>query len=153
MSWLKKNELDLKRHVQDLRENIRSNWTTTGQELSRELRQYWPNSRPQSPAPQRPSLHVHNGDSLSSPQPPQLRSPTTPGTSNDFVAGYAVGLIGGVRSWVSESLEISFKACRIGYPLRGTCVLAPITAVAPHVSQLCPVREKFAWLTAWSPCR
>ncbi|KAL8418690.1 hypothetical protein RB594_002051 [Gaeumannomyces avenae] len=103
VSWLKKNELDLKRHVQDLRENIRSNWTTTGQELSRELRQYWPNSRPQSPAPQRPSLHVPNGDLLTSPQPPQLRSPTTPGTSNDFVAGYAVGLIGGVRSWMTKS--------------------------------------------------
>ncbi|KAI6379433.1 hypothetical protein MCOR25_002017 [Pyricularia grisea] len=113
VSWLKKNELDLKRHVQDLRENIRSNWTTTGQELSRELRQYWPASRPQSPAPSRPSLQVPNGDQLTSPQQQsssreaQLRSPTTPGSanvnSNDFVAGYAVGLIGGVRSWMTKS--------------------------------------------------
>jgi choline-phosphate cytidylyltransferase len=38
VSWLKKNELDLKRHVQDLRENITNNWTTTGQELGRELK-------------------------------------------------------------------------------------------------------------------
>lgn len=116
VSWLKKNELDLKRHVQDLRDNIRSNWTTTGQELSRELRQYWPASRPQSPAPSRPSLQVPNGDQHTSPQlqssasssrEAQLRSPTTPGgtnvNSNDFVAGYAVGLIGGVRSWMTKS--------------------------------------------------
>merc|ERR1711939_1053579 len=50
VSWLKKNEMDLKRHVQDLRENITNNWTTTGQELGRELKQFWPTSRPQSPA-------------------------------------------------------------------------------------------------------
>jgi choline-phosphate cytidylyltransferase len=42
--------MDLKRHVQELRENITNNWTSTGQELSRELRQIWPVSRPQSPA-------------------------------------------------------------------------------------------------------
>ena len=68
VSWLKKNELDLKRHVQDLRENIVSNWATTGQELSRELRQYWPASRPQSPARFAGTI----GAELA-------RSPTTPG--------------------------------------------------------------------------
>src|ERR1700712_3113029 len=50
VSWLKKNEIDLKRHVQEIRKNIQSNWATTGQELSKELKQFWPVSRPQSPA-------------------------------------------------------------------------------------------------------
>ena len=91
--------MDLKRHVQDLRDNIRTNWSTTGQELSRELRQFWPASRPQSPARYNP--HASNGDTLSPVS--ALRSPGLPGgqsSMNDFVAGYAVGLIGGVRSWV-----------------------------------------------------
>lgn len=110
VSWLKKNELELKRHVQDLRDNIRVNWATTGQELSRELRQFWPSSRPQSPSPSRPaSLHIPNGDVASSPLPAGAaalaRSPTVPGVGpagnvNDFVTGYTLGLIGGVRSWV-----------------------------------------------------
>lgn len=90
--------MDLKRHVQDLRDNIRTNWSTTGQELSRELRQFWPASRPQSPARYPSST---NGEGLSPAS--AVRSPGLgPGSgTNDFVAGYAVGLIGGVRSWVS----------------------------------------------------
>ncbi|KAG6022932.1 hypothetical protein E4U19_002118 [Claviceps sp. Clav32 group G5] len=92
VSWLKKNELDLKRHVQDLRDNIITNWTSTGQELSRELKQFWPASRPQSPA-----RFLSDG----------LRSPTTPGAnhgnSKDFVTGYTLGLVGGVRSWMTKS--------------------------------------------------
>jgi choline-phosphate cytidylyltransferase len=97
VSWLKKNEMDLKRHAQDLRENIRTNWTTTGQELGKELRQFWPASRPQSPA--RLSI-VTNGESVV--PPAALRSPggTVPGNTNDFITGYALGLVGGVRSWV-----------------------------------------------------
>ncbi|KNG79917.1 cholinephosphate cytidylyltransferase [Aspergillus nomiae NRRL 13137] len=51
VSWLKKNELEIKRHVAEIRDNIRHNWTSTGQELGRELRQLWQNSRPGSPAP------------------------------------------------------------------------------------------------------
>lgn len=106
VSWLKKNEMDLKRHVQDLRDNIRTNWSTTGQELSRELRQFWPASRPQSPA--RHSFAANGGEGGSGTISPAsaVRSPglqpggVGPGM-NDFVAGYAVGLIGGVRGWVS----------------------------------------------------
>ncbi|KAI0007931.1 choline-phosphate cytidylyltransferase [Xylariaceae sp. FL0662B] len=116
ISWLKKNELDLKRHVQDLRDNIRANWTTTGQELSRELRQYWPASRPQSPAPSNrfsvPSTPGANGEvSLreAATMAAAAKSPTTPGPSertsapNDFITGYTLGLIGGVRSWMTKS--------------------------------------------------
>ena len=123
VSWLKKNELEIKRHVQDLRDNIRANWTTTGQELSRELRGFWPASRPQSPARLPSSFlsaagsggNIGNGEGLSSPLGPGPRSPTgltattTAGTEraagnnvNDFVTGYTLGLIGGVRSWVSS---------------------------------------------------
>lgn len=115
ISWLKKNELDLKRHVQDLRDNIRSNWTTTGQELSRELRQFWPTSRPQSPARPPPGFlrrDSSEGTAPSSPLGPNPaasfgpRSPTggpgerAAGNGNDFITGYTLGLIGGVRSWV-----------------------------------------------------
>jgi choline-phosphate cytidylyltransferase len=102
VSWLKKNEMDLKRHVQDLRDNIRTNWSTTGQELSRELRQYWPASRPQSPAR---AAFAPNGDALT--PIPLARSPSASGANtNDFITGYALGLVGGVRSWVrSHSLS------------------------------------------------
>ena len=122
VSWLKKNELDLKRHVQDLRENIRNNWATTGQELSRELRQFWPASRPQSPArpsslfashssvngdplPSSPLGPTHLGSSLArSPGPSSSPAPIggerSSGHANDFITGYTLGLIGGVRSWV-----------------------------------------------------
>ncbi|CAK7211295.1 choline-phosphate cytidylyltransferase [Sporothrix curviconia] len=119
VSWLKKNELELKRHVQDLRDNIRANWTTTGQELSKELRQFWPASRPQSPAP-RPSLSFNSPSAsyLTANDGPLPTSPTStlgggigglapksPGGTNDFVAGYALGLIGGVRSWMTKSRQ------------------------------------------------
>ncbi|GAP84510.1 putative choline-phosphate cytidylyltransferase [Rosellinia necatrix] len=116
ISWLKKNELDLKRHVQEIRDNIRSNWTTTGQELSRELRQYWPASRPQSPAPGGRFIFPttpgnSNGDVnlREAAMAAAARSPTTPGPGerapapNDFMTGYTLGLIGGVRSWMTKS--------------------------------------------------
>ncbi|KAK4195937.1 putative choline-phosphate cytidylyltransferase [Triangularia verruculosa] len=118
VSWLKKNELELKRHVQDLRDNIRSNWATTGQELSRELRQFWPSSRPQSPARHGPMSQSHNGNDVpSSPSGPSFSGyfggPRSPGSTttageratsnvNDFVTGYTLGLIGGVRSWMTN---------------------------------------------------
>jgi choline-phosphate cytidylyltransferase len=102
VSWLKKNEMDLRRHVTDLRDNIRTNWTTTGQELSKELRQFWPASRSQSPAPGAASLGV-NGEQA--PSYLALRSPGGSGVANpnDFISGYALGLVGGVRSWMTKS--------------------------------------------------
>ncbi|CCF42541.1 cytidylyltransferase [Colletotrichum higginsianum] len=115
VSWIKKNELDLKRHVQELRDNIRTNWSTTGQELSRELRQFWPASRPQSPAPAARTSYIQNGDLLAAANANASKSrlsveiPTTPGgtpaatQSNDFITGYALGLVGGVRSWMTKS--------------------------------------------------
>ena len=111
MSWLKKNELDLKRHVAELRDNIRNNWSTTGQELSKELRQFWQSSRPGSPRGLSREnsvvdLHSPTGGSKSAALahlshleiPPR---PDSPG--GDFATGYSLGLIGGVRSWVRVS--------------------------------------------------
>ncbi|GIK02706.1 hypothetical protein Aspvir_006765 [Aspergillus viridinutans] len=121
VSWVKKNELEIKRHVMELRDNIRNNWTATGQELSRELRQLWQNSRPGSPAPSaRNSMDlgsVRGGNGgLTSPTGGQkshvsrleaLGRPDSPGGGNgrneDFATGYSLGLIGGVRAWMMRS--------------------------------------------------
>ena len=106
VSWLKKNELDLKRHVIELRDSVRTNWSTTGQELTKELRQYW-RSRPSSPA--RPGAMNEQGGAkspsalahMSHLDIPRPESPgPVNGASNDFAAGYSLGLIGGVKSWV-----------------------------------------------------
>jgi choline-phosphate cytidylyltransferase len=103
VSWLKKNELDLKRHVIELRESVKNNWTTTGTEVTRDLWQLWEKSRPASPA--RLSRTPSEQDLTRG-----LRSPTAlsalsrlefPGrASNDFATGYSLGLVGGIRSWV-----------------------------------------------------
>ena len=118
ISWLKKNELDIKRHMQELRDSVKSNWMTAGGEISRDLRQFWTNagSRPASPAPF--NRQVSEGSTLRSPtgglsvveQLKQLEagnadrrgdSPGRLSRSEDFAAGYSLGLIGGVKSWVS----------------------------------------------------
>ncbi|KAB5539370.1 choline-phosphate cytidylyltransferase [Coniochaeta sp. 2T2.1] len=137
VSWLKKNELDLKRHVSEIRDNIRSNWATTGQELSKELKQFWPASRPQSPARLTPlggsaaPWGPPNGDVPSSPlagpsssslvaKSPSALSLVVPdgsgesirgrqgqgNTPNDFITGYTLGLIGGVRSWMKSRVDV-----------------------------------------------
>ena len=110
VSWLKKNELELKRNMAELRDSIKANWTTTGQELGRDLRQFWQSSRPASPA-RTPTQE--KPDALASPTGASSsalsrlshldipRVGGTQGTSSDFAAGYSLGLIGGVRSWVS----------------------------------------------------
>ncbi|KAI9039491.1 choline-phosphate cytidylyltransferase [Aspergillus affinis] len=114
VSWLKKNELEIKRHVTEIRDNIRTNWSTTGQELGRELRQLWQNSRPGSPAPSaRNSVDLSNTRSgLVSPttgakshlsRVETLGRPDSPvgnGRNEDFATGYSLGLIGGVRAWM-----------------------------------------------------
>jgi len=112
VSWLKKNELDLKRHVSEMREAIRSNWTTTGQELGKELRQFWQASRPGSPARMVSYDDSSKGGSLTSPSAlshlsRRLEIPRadSPGPGSDFATGYSLGLIGGVRSWMTRSRQ------------------------------------------------
>ncbi|KAL8674958.1 MAG: hypothetical protein Q9168_000661 [Polycauliona sp. 1 TL-2023] len=116
VSWLKKNELDLKRHVNELRDSVRNNWSTTGQELTKELRQFWQQSRPGSPARGRA---LGNGFGEGGADSSGLKSPTalarlshldvpraespSGGASHDFATGYSLGLIGGVRSWMMRS--------------------------------------------------
>ena len=118
VSWLKKNELDIKRNVTELRENIRTNWTNTGQELSQELRKLWQGSRPASPA--RSPLHRTDSEAtsptgrLSTPSVlahlGHLDIPKSPNAngagSSDFAAGYSLGLLGGVRSWVCDEKNL-----------------------------------------------
>ncbi|KAJ5420149.1 hypothetical protein PENPOL_c010G00149 [Penicillium polonicum] len=119
VSWLKKNELEIKRHVVELRNNIRNNWTMTGQELGRELRQIWQNSRPNSPAPSaRNSMDWGMRGPLTSPtggskshlsrvgaEHNRADSPMGSRRNEDFATGYSLGLIGGVRAWMARSRQ------------------------------------------------
>jgi choline-phosphate cytidylyltransferase len=114
VSWLKKGELEFKRTVTDLRDSIRQNWSTTGQELGRDIRQILQPSRPQSPAPGRSREHSQDHGALRSPTAlshlAHLDVPTSSPAANgsgsgqqqqrDFATGYALGLVGGVRNWV-----------------------------------------------------
>jgi len=114
VSWLKKHELEIKRNMAELRDNIKTNWTTTGQELGKDLRQFWQSSRPASPArtptekneaeatsPRYSTASPSALSRLSHLEIPKISNANGSGTS-DFAAGYSLGLIGGVRSWVSE---------------------------------------------------
>ncbi|RKF60337.1 putative choline-phosphate cytidylyltransferase [Erysiphe neolycopersici] len=109
VSWLKKNELDLKRHVSEMRDAIRSNWSTTGQELGKELRQFWQASRPGSPGAAISHGGPSKSNSIASPSAISLpnrrldnQNPEGTGPGSDFATGYSLGLIGGVRSWVRQ---------------------------------------------------
>ncbi|CAK1363017.1 unnamed protein product [Cercospora beticola] len=136
ISWLKKNEMDVKRHVSELRDTIRQNWSTTGRELSSELGKLWQPSRPSSPAPSAtPSLKNGRGgtaNGIDSPLPAvsasdRLRVETAAGSSGrsltpsrgknlDFAAGVAFGLIGGVKSWMEGSKRRNLSDSRAQSP-------------------------------------
>jgi choline-phosphate cytidylyltransferase len=108
VSWLKKNELDLKRNMAEFRDSIKSNWATTGLELTKDFRTFWQSSRPASPA--RTPTHERGNamdDAVRSPSALSRlshldipRAGAAERGSSDFTAGYNLGLIGGVRSWV-----------------------------------------------------
>ena len=112
--------MEIKRHVSELRDSIRKNWTSTGYEVGKDLRQLLQGSRPNSPAPGA----TNGADSLKSPSGSALQnmqhleipnqggsgrteSPGAAGRNEDFAAGYSLGLINGVRSWVSQTLILS----------------------------------------------
>jgi choline-phosphate cytidylyltransferase len=119
VSWLKKNELEVKRTMAEFRDSIKSNWATTGQELSRDFRHFWQSSRPASPA--RTPVHEREDGGLS-PTAASAPSAVSPSAisrlshldipranergSSEFAAGYSLGLIGGVRSWVSSPCDL-----------------------------------------------
>ena len=112
VSWLKKNEIDLRRHVTEIRENVKDHWTSAGGEVGRDLRQFWHNvslSRPQSPMPG--FGKKESREDLRSPTgvehmkhldvPGRTESPGRgSGRNEDFMRGYSMGLLGSVRSWV-----------------------------------------------------
>lgn len=106
VSWLKKNELDLKRHVNEIRETIKNNWSTTGRELRDEFRNYWaPTPRSGSP------YQFGNGSGHTMSPTAEKGGFLDPGSrpespSREFAAGYSMGLIGGVRSWVCLESDI-----------------------------------------------
>lgn len=122
VSWLKKNELEVKRTMAELRDSIKMNWATTGQELSKDFKQFWTSSRPASPA-RTPTQERHeppltpNAAAAAAAQSPSAlsrlshldipRAGTQERGSSEFAAGYNLGLIGGVRSWVSPPLYAS----------------------------------------------
>lgn len=122
MSWLKKNELDIKRNMAELRDSIKTNWATTGQELSKDFRQFWQSSRPASPArtPTREAPDALDAHAASARSPSALSRlshldiPRAGGNagreSSEFAAGYSLGLIGGVRSWASHAYHSLHKA-------------------------------------------
>ena len=127
ISWLKKNELDIKRHVAELRDNIKGNWTAAGGEVGRDLRSFWMGggSRPASPAPFLRRMKSEDGlgtGTLKSPTGTEhLKHLDVPGSaataradspsrlqlglsrSEEFAQGYTLGLIGGVKSWVRST--------------------------------------------------
>ena len=95
----------------ELRDSIKSNWTTAGSEVTRDLWSLWEKSRPSSPAraaflrsPSNPDVSREGAKS------PTLVShlshldvPLPKGASNDFAAGYSLGLVGGVRAWMTRN--------------------------------------------------
>lgn len=96
ISWLKKNELDLKRHVVELRDSIRHNWTSAGHEVGRDLRQLLLQpSRTSSPAPASAGVGGRRDGSLLAPGGERA--------SSDFAQGYTLGLVGGIRSWMQRN--------------------------------------------------
>jgi choline-phosphate cytidylyltransferase len=105
----------------EFRDSIKANWATTGQELSKDIRQFWQSSRPASPArtPTREvadQLDAHGATARSPTALSRLSHLDIPsrGTgareSSDFAAGYNLGLIGGVRSWVRQAFGAGIRA-------------------------------------------
>lgn len=107
LSWLKKNEMDIKRHVSELRETIKNNWSTTGRELRDEFKNYW------APSPRSSSPYMFGTSSVSretlappengklNPNWQHLEPPSRPQSPHtEFANGYSLGLINGVRSWM-----------------------------------------------------
>ncbi|KAK7555719.1 hypothetical protein IWX49DRAFT_553228 [Phyllosticta citricarpa] len=109
VSWLKKNELEIKRSVTELRESIKNNWTSTGQELGKELRHFWQSSisRPASPARSPISTPVRETAPGLMRHLSQIDAGRGGGSSeartNEFAAGYSLGLISSVRGWMARN--------------------------------------------------
>jgi choline-phosphate cytidylyltransferase len=108
--------------VNELRESIRKNWTSTGLEVGKDLRQFLQGSQPGSPAPgarngaeplKSPSSsafqHLQHLDIPGFGSGGRTESPGSSNKNDDFATGYSLGLIGGVRSWVSPLIRMSLS--------------------------------------------
>ena len=102
VSWLKKNELDLKRQVGDFRKSIRGNWTAANVEVNKDLKglltkgesgEHTGDQTPETPGKDGVSTPSKHADGVASP------------ASHEFATGYTYGLIASVKSWVSPSFR------------------------------------------------
>ncbi|RMZ78437.1 hypothetical protein DV737_g3886, partial [Chaetothyriales sp. CBS 132003] len=101
VSWLKKNELDIKRQVQELRETIKTNWTQAGGELGRDLRALW---QPSSSASSRPASPLRDSNSqAASPDASDDEARSAAGADEDESNG-------GNRSPLENAIRGSTKA-------------------------------------------
>ena len=134
VSWLKKNELDLKRHVGEFRDSLRrNNWPFSSLDFGRDFKSLLERSRPGSPArfgPLKgphaleqfaadrqstasapgPSLHLDVPTPSDSPGPRSPGAGQVGGRGNDFATGYVLGVLGGVRSWMKGSRKNVLEA-------------------------------------------
>lgn len=88
VSWLKKNELDIKRQVGDLRKSFKGNWAAA------EGAHAGGTETPGTPAK----------EGAESP-PVKAEGVMSPG-AHEFTAGYTYGLLASVKSWVSSLLHL-----------------------------------------------
>lgn len=138
----------------ELRDSIKANWATTGQELTKDFRQFWQSSRPASPArtPTRERTQQELAASATSPTAVshlshlEIPGRTTERGSSEFAAGYNLGLIGGVRAWVSARLRLLIK-CRTNLH-RWLAVAATSTTTAALKAPLTKIAQTSKWRQA-----
>lgn len=140
VSWLKKNELDLKRHVMEFRESFKTNLETASKDLYSEIRAYITNTLGSAGGNGNGNGTSSNGDSIngSGGETPLRRSssnsnmsikskskkrPTSPVT--DFAANFSGGeesnmrgrkrptsFIGNVKGWMSRKSSVPASPVR-----------------------------------------
>lgn len=90
VSWLKKNELDFKRHMTDFREAVRHNLESASRDLYSEIRTY---------ISKRYGSRTRQTSANSTP----VREPSPP---SDFASNYSGGtFFGNVKDWVSRKMD------------------------------------------------
>ncbi|ANB13343.1 choline-phosphate cytidylyltransferase [Sugiyamaella lignohabitans] len=125
VSWLKKNELDLKRHVLEFRESFKTNFESTTRDIYSEFMGYVSGvlhlkdaaavaAAAAASSSQRRALRSGNtsnvnNDSESHSANEDSEAPEAPGSpATDFASGYSGGsFFGNVKDWVSRRIDSS----------------------------------------------